>query len=164
MSTLTEVPASHDVDYINPVIAATKNVFDTMLQVTPKRTGLRLKTDNVPEYEVSAVIGLTGHVQGTIVLSFAEEVALAVPERMIGVPSETINEEVCDAIGELANMVAGSAKAKLADLELSLGIPNVVTGQGHVVHFPSDVTPICVSFECDLGRFSIEVGFTTPKS
>ena len=61
-------------------------------------------------------------------------------------------------------MVAGGAKAQLAQLDLSLGIPNVVTGPGHSVHFPSNVQPMCISFESDLGSFAIEVGFTKPKS
>ncbi len=162
MSTATDNKVTNQVDYINPVIAATQNVFSMMLDVTPKRTGLKLKSDKTPEHDVSAVIGLTGRMQGTILLSFSEKVALIALERMVGSTATEINEEVCDAVGELANMIAGSAKAELFELELSLSIPNVVTGRGHVVHFPSNVTPMCISFDCELGPFSIEIGFTSP--
>jgi len=62
-------------------------------------------------------------------------------------------------VGELTNMIAGAAKAQLAHLELSISIPNIVTGPDHVVHYPTEVTPICILFESELGDFIIEVGF-----
>lgn len=164
MTAAIEATPKSSIDYINPVISATQNVFDTMLGVTPKRSGLKLKVDSIPDHDVSAVIGLTGQVQGTIVLSFAKQVALSVLEKMLGSEATEIDDEVCDAIGELANMVAGGAKAQLARLDLSLSIPNVVTGPDHVVHFKSDIKPICISFDSEIGPFTIEVGFTTPTT
>ncbi len=162
MSAAVEQNMASDVDYINPVITSTKNVFEMMLGASVSRTGLKLKTQVTPEHEVSAVIGLTGLVQGTFVLSFGKEMSFSVLDQLVGIKTDEVNNEVCDAIGELANMIAGAAKAQLAQLELSLSIPNVVTGVGHVVHYPSDVVPICISFNSDLGPFTIEVGFTKP--
>lgn len=164
MQTAVDPKASSEVDYINPVITSTRNVFDMMLGATAKRTGLKLKTENTPEYDVSAVIGMTGLVQGTMVLSFSEAMSFAVLDRMVGAKATEVNNEVCDAIGEVANMIAGGAKSQLAAMELSLGIPNVVTGPGHVVHYPSNVRPICISFDSDMGPFSIEIGFTKPRN
>lgn len=159
MSTAVTPAASPDVDFINPVISATKNVFKMMLESNVARTGLALKQDIAPAYDVSAVIGMAGLAQGTIVLSFTKEVACAVLNQLVGIQADSINDEVCDAIGELANMVAGSAKAQLAELDLGLSIPNVVTGKGHQVHYPSNVVPVCISFNCDFGPFTIEIGF-----
>ena len=164
MQTAVDLKSTSEADYINPVISSTQNVFDTMLDATAKRIGLKLKTENTPEFDVSAVVGMTGLVQGTLVLSFSEAMSLAVLDRMVGAKATEVNNEVCDAIGEIANMIAGGAKAQLAALELSLGIPNVVTGPGHVVHYPSSVRPICISFDSDIGPFSIEVGFTKPRN
>jgi len=45
-------------------------------------------------------------------------------------------------------------------LELSISIPNIVSGVDHVIHYPSNVRPICISFESEVGSFAIEVGFT----
>jgi chemotaxis protein CheX len=71
-----------------------------------------------------------------------------------------INEDVIDAVGELTNMVAGAAKAKLEEYELSVSLPTVITGQDHDVRFPSDVTPICVPFATKWGAVTLEVGFS----
>ena len=147
-------------DYINPVVTATRTVFQTMLGCTPTRTGLVLKEKMSPHYELSAVIGISGKVAGTIVLSLSRGAALQVLNRMVGVEAQEITTEVCDAVGELTNMIAGSAKSQMERLELSISLPNIVSGDDHVVHFPSNVQPICLIFESEIGPFAIEVGFS----
>ena len=162
MSTAIALEAAETVDYVNPIIAATCKVFRTMIGCEPTRTGLQLKDDSNPAHDVSAVIGVTGRAQGTIVLSLSKSAALTVLERMIGEPATEITPEVCDAVGELTNMIAGTAKARLAELELSISIPNVVSGEDHKVHFPSSVQPMSISFTSEIGDFTVEVGFTKP--
>ena len=147
-------------DYINPVVTATRTVFQTMLGCTPTRTGLVLKEKMSPHYELSAVIGISGKVAGTIVLSLSRGAALQVLNRMVGVEAQEITTEVCDAVGELTNMIAGSAKAQMERLQLSISIPNIVSGKDHEIHFPSNVQPICLIFESEIGSFAIEVGFS----
>ncbi|VAX35831.1 Chemotaxis protein CheX [hydrothermal vent metagenome] len=148
-------------EYINPIIKATVDVFEMMLECTPRRTGLSLKSNTSPSYELSAVIGVSGKAAGTIVLSLSLETALGVLEGMLGIQETEITSEVCDAAGELTNMIAGSAKAQLEQHELSISIPNIISGVGHEIHYPSSVQPFCLTFESDLGPFAIEVGFTS---
>lgn len=147
-------------EFINPILSATKSVFETMLNCSPRRAGLVLKENMSPRYELSAVIGVTGRAAGTIVVSLSRSAAVQVLERMVGAQADEINTEVCDAVGELTNMIAGSAKAQLAQLELSISIPNLVSGVDHHVHYPSDVQPICIVFDSEIGPFAIEVGFS----
>jgi chemotaxis protein CheX len=147
-------------EYINPVISATRTVFETMLGCTPTRTGLALKDDKTPSYELSAVIGISGKTAGTIVLSLSQVAAIRVLNRLVGVEATSINSEVCDAVGELTNMIAGSAKAQMERLQLAISIPNVVSGKNHEVHFPSNVRPICIEFDSEIGKFAIQVGFS----
>lgn len=146
-------------EYINPVISATRSVFEMMLGCTPTRTGLYLKQEGAPYHEVSAVIGVSGRATGTIVVSLSTKAACSVLERMVGIEATEINREVCDAVGELTNMIAGAAKAQLAAHQLSISLPNVLSGKGHVVHFPSEVQPIVIMFDSEIGPLVIEVGF-----
>jgi len=148
--------------FINPVLTATKSVFETMLGCVPKRTGLVLKDTQIPNHEVSAVIGITGRLTGTLVLSIRKETALCVLERMTGIEATDINADVCDAVGEITNMIAGAAKAKLEQLDLSISIPNIVSGTDHVVHYPTEVKPLCILFESEIGAFAVEVGCMQP--
>lgn len=159
MATST-VTSTMTAEYVNPVISATKDVFGMMLNCTPKRSGLQLKGEDTPSHDVSAVISVTGEKsRGTIILSFSKSVAIQALERMLGNKETEINHQVCDAVGELANMIAGAAKAQLAHLDLSIGIPNIVVGPNHRVVYSSEMQPICILFNSEIGDFLIEVGF-----
>ena len=149
-----------DVSFINHFISSTSNVFSTMLNCPVKRVSLELKELPHPTHEVSAVIGLSGRVSGSVVLSMALDVALKAAGEMMCTEYNDVDAEVFDAIGELANMVAGGAKADLAEMELSLGLPNVVVGR-KCIYFPADVRPLSVGFETPWGAMALDVGFDT---
>lgn len=160
MTTATASPESARVaDFVNPVLRATREVFETMLGCTPKRVGLKIKDHVTSENSVSGLIGITGLTIGTISVRLPEDMAIEVLDRMTGTRADSVTPDVCDAVGELTNMIAGSAKAQLAHLDLSLSLPNVVTGSFDV-SYPTEVQPFCVLFESDLGPFVIEAGFT----
>lgn len=147
-----------DANHINPFIKSTLNVFETMLNCKVQRTGLTLVETPEAIHEISGIIGLSGKASGSVVVNVSREVALGAYERLLGEPADQINDEVTDLIGEITNMIAGSAKADLHQYEMSVGIPNVITGVGHTVHFPSKVRPICVHFSSDLGPLALIVG------
>lgn len=144
--------------YINPFIESTVSVFDTMLGCSATRTGLQVNDRFEPEYDVTGIIGLSGKASGDIVISFEKALALSATEALIGVHYDAITDDVIDTIGELTNMIAGSAKSSMADLELKLALPTVIVGKNHSIRFPSKVKPVSIPFESDWGSFSIEVG------
>lgn len=145
-------------EYINPFITSVKNAFKTMLSCDVERGTACLKDESCPRYLVSGVIGLSGRAVGTVVLSLSEEVALQAASTMLMAEATSVDEDVLDAVGELTNMVAGAAKAELEEYDLQVSLPNVITGHDHDVHFPSNVTPICVPFDSPWGNLSLEVG------
>jgi chemotaxis protein CheX len=146
------------VEYINPFIASLSNAFRTMLGCEAHRKEVTIKSDATPKFDISGIIGLSGRAIGTVVLSLSEQVALKAASTMLMCENTEINAEVVDAVGELTNMVAGGAKAKLEEYQLSVSLPSVITGRDHDVRFPSDVTPICVQFETEWGPLALEVG------
>ncbi len=156
-SSLTWFPIMR-VEYINPFVKALTTTFSTMLNCTATRGQLRLKQDVYPPCEISGVIGLSGKAVGTVVVSLSREVAVKAASAMLMMELTEIDSDVIDAVGEIANMVAGSAKAELAQFELSISLPSVITGRGHEVRFPSNVTPICVPFDTEWGQLNLEVG------
>ena len=146
------------VEYINPFITATTNAFETMVNCKLTRGEIRMLNGETPIHPISGIIGLSGKAVGTVVLSLSENVALKAASALLMMEMTEIDDDVIDAVGELANIVAGGAKAQLEEYELSVSLPSVITGAGHEVRFPSKVTPICVPFECDWGSLTIEVG------
>lgn len=148
------------VEYINPFLTSLSNAFSTMLGVEVERGQLHLKDGNHPVHEISGVIGLSGNAVGMVVLSFSKNVALKAASAMLMTEATEINADVIDAVGELANMVAGAAKSKLEEYQLSISLPSVITGRDHEVRFPSNVRAISIPYETPWGEMTLEVGFT----
>lgn len=163
MTPATATKTDLKVEYINPIISATKSVFETMLNCTIERTDLILKKNSALSYEVSGVIGISGKISGTIVLSLSHHTALEILYRLVGTKTSFIDDEVCDAVGELTNMIAGQAKGQLERYELSASIPTIVTGRNHLIQYGSNVKPMCILFDSGVGPFAIEVGFASPN-
>ena len=151
------------VEYINPFITSLNTTFRTMLNCETRRGQICLRTAECARHEVSGVIGLSGRAVGTVVLSLSKEVALKAASTMLMTEATTIDDDVLDAVGELTNMVAGAAKSALEQYEMMVSLPNVITGRDHEVHFPSNVTPICVPFDTDWGSLSLEVGLAAVR-
>ena len=145
-------------EYINPFLTSTISVFDTMLGCALTRGTPYVKSNSQPEHEVSGVIGLSGKARGTVVLGLDREVALNATEALLEERPPEINGDVTDAVGELANIIAGRAKAQLEHLALSVSLPTVITGKHHCVEFPTKVTPICIPFESEWGLVTVVVG------
>jgi chemotaxis protein CheX len=146
-------------EHVNPFIGSLVNAFDTMLNCKVRRGTPRLKSQGPAAlYDISGVIGLSGKAVGTVVVSFSKPVALKAASILLMSEATEINGDVVDAVGELTNMVAGAAKAQLEEYELSISLPSVVTGQDHLLRFPSEVTPLCVPFDTDWGPLVLEVG------
>ena len=149
-----------DANYINPFIEAVDAVFDTMLHVQPKRQAVRVSATSSTEATITSLIGISGRISGVVALRFPPPTALKFAGRMLGSPYESMNDEVVDAISEIVNMVAGSAKARLAsDPPLELGLPTVVDGAGYKLKYPSKSVWLEVAFTSDDGPFSMEVTY-----
>jgi len=150
------------VEYINPFLVSTLAAFETMLGCKLTRGTPYVKNDAQPHHEVSSVIGLSGKAQGTVVLGLSREAAISATEVLLKERPTEINADVTDAVGELANIIAGGAKAKLGHLNLSVSMPTVITGKSHCIEFPRRATPICIPFESDWGPITVEVAIYEP--
>lgn len=148
------------VELVNPFIHATTSVFQTMLACELTRGQPSLKTNRAPEYEVSGLIGLTGKCQGMVVVSLGRDTAISATEIMLSERPDGLNRDVVDAVGEIANMIAGAAKAELEQFQLSVGLPSVICGKNHSIGFPSNSTPIVLPFDSSIGPVCVEVGLS----
>lgn len=145
-------------EHINPFINSLTTTFQTMLDCKMTRGQLTLSDSLATLYEVNGIIGLSGKAVGTVILSFEAQLAIKAASVMLMTEASEIDTDVTDAVGELTNMVAGSAKAKLEKYELSIGLPSVIVGKPMHVNFPSSVRPIVVPFTCDWGTMIMQVG------
>jgi len=148
-------------EYINPFVESTGEVFTTMLSCAPSWGDIRLDVGDSGPFEISALIGLTGTAKGTVEMSFPDTTAVAICNRLIGQENSEVNEGVIDALGEMVNMVAGSAKAKFKGHKINISLPTVVRGKNHIVEHPKGSESLIIPFESELGDFIVRVSFAT---
>lgn len=109
--------------------SATEEVFDTMLAVPiqsrPPVTGAL----EVPA-NVVATVAFAGHRKGLVVVYASMAGARTITSSLLGIPLHDVNGEVPDAMGEIANMVAGTFRNRLAAVEPSsdISVPTVTIG------------------------------------
>lgn len=153
-----------DVRYINPFIAAVRDVFKTMLQTEVIVGKPFLKKDARVGGDASAIIGFSGDAAGSVVLCFPLVTGVKAASTFAGSEVSASSDDFGDALGELANMVAGQAKSQLEGLSIKISLPSVIVGDNHAVS-KSRLKPTLV-LPCDtvLGRFAVEVSMVIGES
>ena len=150
-----------DPNYIKPFVLAAKNLFETMINVPFSLGKPSLKTGSqTPPHEISSIIGLSGNVSGSVVISISHEVAYLLASALIGEEVHELNEDCIDAIGEIANMIAGNAKTDFPTDNNSISTPSVVVGK-HKVNYPSGLPIITIPCITDKGEMFIEIALKT---
>ncbi len=98
--------------------------------------------------EFTAMVGLAGIVCGVMSIRCCHESATHVAPAMLGLPPKDAGEHAWDAMGELANMVAGNFKNKIDGMsdKCLLSVPTVITGADYSFKSLADSTPIEIWF------------------
>lgn len=130
-----------------------------MMSVEIKPGKVKLKQGSSLSHDVSGIIGLSGGAIGSVTLSFPRITALKTVSAFVGEKVVSMDENVVDAIGELANIIAGAAKKDLAQYNINISLPSVVMGENHQVKEPKDVIAMIVPFETPYGTFDLAVCF-----
>lgn len=113
------------------LLAGAKEVFETMIFMD-------LEESSEPDQKIEddALLGsitFTGNIEGCLAICCSVPCAKTIAANMLGMdPTEELSEtEICDAIGEVSNMIMGSVKARIQDSigDLQVSIPTVVSGR-----------------------------------
>ena len=145
------------VEHINPFVTSTIETFQKMVGIEAKPGKLIVKKGTANDYDISGIIGISGGAKGMVSLSFPKETAIKVTNKFVGTTNSDMNADTIDAIGELANIVAGYAKKGLVEFNITISLPSVITGSNHQIVEPKDVFSFIVPFETQLGNFHLAV-------
>ncbi|HZZ43268.1 MAG TPA: chemotaxis protein CheX [Tepidisphaeraceae bacterium] len=147
---------------IVPFVNSVRQVFTKMVGVPTTVSGAQIKGSPAPSYDVSGIIGFSGEVTGSVVVSFQKQAAIKLVNALAGSEIEFGTADFADAIGELANMIAGSAKKDLNALA-NISIPSVIIGGGHVIARLTDVPCVVIPCTTPVGDFAVEVNIKQTK-
>jgi chemotaxis protein CheX len=146
-----------DVRMINPFVQSVKRVFETMVHVKMTVGKPYMKGPEGPHADVSGIIGFSGDAAGCVVVSFTNDVACKAASQFAGTAIDQKHPDFADAIGELANMVAGNAKKEFTDLNIKISLPSVVIGEQFFVSNSRSTPRIVIPCRCELGDINVEV-------
>jgi chemotaxis protein CheX len=126
------------------------DVFGTML-------GLDVSESNVagaaPPGSLTATVQFVGAWKGAVLLQCAPHQAFALTSCLMpGFQPTSVDEDVRDSLGELANMVGGNLKSVLPR-GVALSMPSVVVGNDYALHICGGNTSRTVRFASELGGF-----------
>jgi chemotaxis protein CheX len=130
---------------------ATEEVFDTMLNS-------KLETAPEPASEdgldITAMVGLAGALCGVLTIRCNSKAGTKMASKMLGIGTEEAASQICDAMGEICNMVAGNFKNKISGMGdgCMLSVPTVIIGDDYDCHSLGQSTSIRASF-----RFEQEI-------
>ncbi|MHB8092328.1 MAG: chemotaxis protein CheX [Syntrophales bacterium] len=154
-----------DVKIINAFLDGTINVIKTMAFVEPIAGNPYLKKDAVAHGDISGIIGLAGSVKGSLALSFEEPCILEIVSSMLGEKITGINAEICDAVGEITNMVSGAARKNMEATGFSIysALPTVISGKDHNITHVMGGPSIIIPFTTASGSFVVDICIAEAK-
>lgn len=148
-------------EYIDPFVNSTRKLMEMMVGIKDfKKKEVSVDQQMNPICDVSAIIGVTGDCTGSIVLSFTNSVAAKMLSKLLGEPIAEFNDDVCDAVCEMVNIIAGNASAELNEKKvghMERSLPNVIYGSGHSIKSPQHAPAVNLVFETELGDFALQV-------
>jgi chemotaxis protein CheX len=142
-----------DQSVIPHIVRATQEVFETMIfkSLEPGQPieGMTASTAS----NVVASVGFAGARSGLVSFHASVPSAKAIAGSMLGIPAAEVDGEMADAMGEVANMIAGGLRLKLKaeGTDVAISVPTVITGSDFHTTYVTPVTRVLCPFRMDDG-------------
>jgi chemotaxis protein CheX len=146
-------------DYI---VDATEDVFNTMIFMEITTEGCLTEGQEAIFSHFSAMIGLSGGLMAMISIHCDAYIAMDIAGAMLDTEFDEVDDDVKDAMGEVANMVAGGMKSRLLDdnIDVTLAIPTTIVGKGYNVSSPKRSNRLVIPFDLVQGRFYVDMKYS----
>jgi len=125
------MPQAIDRLFIDELIAATRDVFTTMVfhDVQP----LSPVEGDTPQSvaQVVGTVAFAGKTSGLVAFASTRDTAQLITASMLGIEPASVSNELPDAIGELTNLIAGLFRTRMARVTgetWAISVPTVTMG------------------------------------
>ncbi|MDR2021251.1 MAG: chemotaxis protein CheX [Treponema sp.] len=152
--------------YIKPFVDVCVSVFKDFVGCELAAGHPYFENKNAPQdWDISAIIGLTGEARGAVVISMKTELAAKLTGLLTGSEHKELDEEVVDAVGEIVNIIAGNVKRELEEaFRLVISLPSIVKGRGHTIKWSTNLARImCIPFTVFENSFCLSVAIESAK-
>ena len=136
-------------EFVNPFLSSAKLVWEKELGMSVELTSASAVDTRFLTEDVTASIGLSGELVGTVLYGFPTPTTREIMNVMVGEEVDAESELAQSALGELANMVAGNAATLLSNAGYTCDItpPIIISAAGTIIS--------------TLGRPQLKVDFTS---
>ena len=111
-------------------------IFSTMIGMEDrKNVPVPIDPKNLFKDSITAMVGLVGTYSGIVSLHLSKPLACKITSRILDMTVTEVNENVLDAVGEIANMITGSFKLHLSPggSDIRISTPSLVTGDEYII-------------------------------
>jgi len=110
---------------------------------------------------LSAIVGFAGKISGFIAIHLPPQSACTLAGNRLGMTFDSLDEVVADAMGEMANMLAGGLKkfAGRDDDLFKISIPSIVYGTNYSTHAPKEAERLVVGVQTGDAAFTLQLVF-----
>jgi chemotaxis protein CheX len=146
-------------DLVEPFIAATSAALSEMAGAEPIVVAVRQQSFPDPLNDITAVVEITATTTGYLVLSFPQPTAAALTAQILAGATRELDENLIrDCAGEMANVIAGQAKAMLAGgrYQFTFSIPKVLASASDF-RPPQRLDCLIISFRSEQGEFTLQL-------
>lgn len=153
-----------DVKFINPFLDALVSVLGSFGVTDIKRGSIQKKENMHVNMDITSLIGLVGGVRGNIAYSFSQDTARQIVSKMMmGAPVIEFDEVSRSAIGELANIITGTASGIISGMMSEKGTvvdttpPSIIFGRD-IYFMISSVPTIAIGMDTQFGKIEVNIG------
>lgn len=146
-------------DIVPKVVDATLEIFTGMVMMEVNQEGEPLTELGIIKDSITGMVGLAGTHKGMLAVHFPNSLALAITSSFLGMDVEEVNEDVQDAVGEIANMIGGNVKTILTDkgYDIQLSLPSTISGEEYTLLADDDLQQVVIPFSAPVGTFYVEL-------
>lgn len=153
---------------INPFVTAASEVLISLLNEEPESFSLEDEgvTLSQAETDLMIIIGVSGDVQGRVVLKMVQEDALRLASVMLKADVREFDDMVRSALGEIANMITGNATIALEENGFASDItpPSLILGKNVFISPVKGAKMLTIAFETKLGKIQVILGLKEKES
>ncbi|MHB1415596.1 MAG: chemotaxis protein CheX [Chloroflexota bacterium] len=147
-----------NVDLMNPFVDAALSVLEAEVGPPIERGPLTLQRSTFAGQDITAVVAVTGQLQGLVLFGFAKSTALALVSAIIGQEFQAFDDLAESGVAELGNVITGRAAMSLADngYQAKIAPPLLLSGKGARIS-TLDITRLVVPIETRCGRVELQL-------
>ena len=109
-------------EHINTFLMAASKVISETCNLTPKVGKPYIRNNTFTSDSIVIMIGVTGEMQGQVMLAFKKPVALTIASKMMFMEVKELDEISTSAICELGNMIMGNASTAFSVKNIGIDI------------------------------------------